>query len=180
MAPHTAQQGESYGIPQLAPLLQLGKVMQNIRTSADSGIHISRRHHCTGKNTQTPADCKPACDTPRAATCSPRDDFQRTLPKDRGWNCCPSPHSDSRSKNLQAKNKKNHSVGKMPLEEEGERSRATCRWFQWGVQLHVSLLHCCASGRCPLQSESELLLELLECLPPWCLQCFFLCFLWCF
>lgn len=103
---HIVQQEESYRIPCPALLLQLGKLTRNLRTFTGGGIDVSSWHHYPGKTTQTPADCKPACDAPQAATCSLGDDSQWVLLKDRGQSCCPSSHSNSRSKNLQAKNKK--------------------------------------------------------------------------
>lgn len=165
MATHIVQQGESYSIPCPALLLQLGKLTQNLRTFTGGGVDVSSWHHYPGKNTQTPADCKPACDAPHAAICSLGDDSQWVLLKDRGQSCCPSSHSNSRSKNLQAKNKKITQQAKHS--ETGERSGATCRWFPWGVQLRVLPIPCRAGGTRPLQSESELLLELLELLECW-------------
>lgn len=131
------------------------------------GIHVSSQHHCPGKNRQTPADCKPACDAPRAATCSLGVDFQWDLRKDRGQSCFPSSHHDSRSKNLQAKNKKITQQAKRHSQRKGKGveqhaggshgafrfafRRFTAVWvgdvlFSQSQNCCLSCLSCCSAG----------------------------------
>lgn len=116
-------------------------------------IHVRSQHDCTGekKTTQTPGDCRPAYDIPCAATRSLRDGFQRALPKHRG-------------ENLQAKNKKITQQAKRCSKRKGkgeeQHAGGSCGVFSL-MSHHFTAVQV---GRCCLQSESELLLELLlEC-----------------
>lgn len=125
---------------------------------------VSSRHHCTGKNTQTPADCKPAHDTPHAATCSLGDDFQWSLPKDRAASHHLTAIPGQRIYKL--KTRKSLSRQNTALRERGkEWNNMQVVPMGCSASRFVASLH--ASGRCPLQSESELLLELLELLECW-------------